>query len=229
MLEPVPVYVGYDPVEPVAYHVFCDSLIRNSTLPLRITPLALNNFKAFYEEKHTDGSNQFIYTRFLIPFLERWHGFALYFDGDMVLREGADIADLWGRRDLEKSVQVVKHPDYQTKHPVKYRGATNSSYPRKNWSSVILFNCNHFPNRILTPDYVRKAKGEYLHRFGWVHESQIGTLPDSWNRLVLEQEVKPFDRLLHYTIGTPCFAAYRDCDHADEWHKARDRAFSHEE
>jgi hypothetical protein len=230
MLEAINIYIGYDPVEPVAYHVCADSIIRNASLPLRITPLALNTFAFGYDEKHKDGSNQFIYSRFLIPWLQSWHGWALFLDGDMILREGVDIADLWMQRDPYRAVQVVQHPEYCTKHKTKYRGAPNADYPLKNWSSVILWNCGSYPNRVLTPDYVQRAPGSHLHRFEWIRDrDRIGCLSSEWNRLVLEQDVRPTDKLLHYTIGTPCFKDYADCDHADEWHRAAAAAFSHQE
>jgi len=111
---------------------------------------------------------------------------------------------------------VVKH-DYKTKHPVKYLGNANDDYPRKNWSSVILWNCGFFPNRILTPDFVATAEGAFLHRFSWLKDSEIGDLSPGWNRLVLEQDISPADRLLHYTIGIPGFAKYADCDGAGDW------------
>jgi hypothetical protein len=143
-------------------------------------------------------------------------------DGDMVVR--GDIADLWECRRLSQTgVQVVKH-DYKTKHPVKYLGYKNEDYPRKNWSSVMLWNCSFFPNRMLTPQFVAKAPGAYLHRFEWLAEAAIGELPSEWNRLVMEQDVTPADKLLHYTIGTPCFSEYADCDAAEEWHNTLARA-----
>lgn len=230
MREPISIYIGYDPdAEPIAYHVCADSIIRHSSHPVRITPLALGNFRAFYQEKHTDGSNQFIYSRFLIPYLERWTGFAIFLDGDMILRDGADIAELWAWRDPYKAVQVVKHPDYQTKHPNKYLGAKNEDYPRKNWSSVVIWNCGSYINRKLTPEFVAEQPGSYLHRFSWVPDDRIGDLPPEWNRLVLEQEVQPGDKLLHYTIGTPCWPDYALGPEADEWHRARARAMSNKE
>ena len=227
MREPISVYIGYDPVaEPIAYHVCADSIIRNCSHPLRITPLALNNFKAFYQEQHGDGSNQFIYSRFLIPYLERWTGFAIFLDGDMILRDGADLAQLWAWRDPYKAVQVVKH-DYKTKYPAKYLGAKNEDYPRKNWSSVVIWNCGSYINRKLDPGFVAQQPGSYLHRFAWVPEDRLGDLPSEWNRLVLEQDVKPDDKLLHYTIGTPCFPDYSVGPEADEWHRAKARAISY--
>ena len=229
MRDTLPIYIGYDPdAEPVAFHVCVDSILRSATLPVRITPLALNGLQAVYAETHTDGSNQFIYSRFLVPYLEGWKGWALYLDGDMIVREGVDIAELWDMRRGDVGVQVVQH-HYQTRHPTKYLGSENSDYPRKNWSSVILWNCGFWPHRTLTPDFVMSAKGSFLHRFQWLKDEHIGEIPAEWNRLVLEQDVTPDDKLLHYTIGTPCFAQYADTPHADEWHRARERAFWHRE
>ena len=230
MLDTINVYIGYDgDAEPIAYHVCADSIIRSSSKPVRITPLALGTLSGLYTETHSDGSNQFIYSRFLIPWLQSWQGWAIFLDGDMIVREGVDIAELWALRDPYKAVQVVQHPDYKTKHPVKYLGAANPDYPRKNWSSVVLWNCGSYPNRILRPEFVERQTGAYLHRFEWLTDDRIGALPPEWNRLVMEQDVRPEDKLLHYTVGTPCFKHYRDCDHADEWQRAATRAFSHRE
>lgn len=229
MREALPIYIGYDPdAEPVAFHVCVDSILHSTTLPVRITPLALTGLQAVYAETHRDGSNQFIYSRFLVPYLEGWKGWALFLDGDMIVREGVDIAELWDLRRGDVGVQVVKH-DYKTKHPRKYLGSENRDYPRKNWSSVVMWNCGFWPHRKLTPEFVMSASGEYLHRFAWLKDEQIGELPAGWNRLVLEQPVMPDDKLLHYTIGTPCFSDYRECPHADEWHRAAERAFYHRE
>lgn len=216
----VRVFIGYDKREASAYHVCCQSLIEHSSVPLEIHPLALNNMERFYAERHVDGSNAFIYSRFLVPYLCGWTGHALFLDGDMLVR--GDIADLWNRRRNDKGAQVVKH-DYLTKHPYKYLGYKNEDYPRKNWSSVILWNCNYFPHRKLTPEFVATKPGSYLHRFGWLEDSMIDDLPAEWNRLVMEQPVEPQDKLLHYTIGLPAFKGYDQQDGAQEWFDTAER------
>ena len=142
------IYVGYDgKVEPVAYHNFCQSVIEKSSIPVSFTPLALNTLKD-YEETHTDGSNAFIYSRFLVPYLNGFKGVALFVDGDMICR--TDIAEILENFDNDEAVKVVKH-NYKTKHPIKYLGAKNEDYPKKNWSSVMLWNCGHWLNKQLTP------------------------------------------------------------------------------
>jgi lipopolysaccharide biosynthesis glycosyltransferase len=169
-----------------------------------------------YTEKHTDGSNAFIYSRFLVPWLCRWSGAAIFLDGDMIVKD--DIAELWAERDFYKAVQVVKH-DYKTKYPVKYLGNKNEDYPKKNQSSVILWNCNHFHNRLLTPNYVEKATGSHLHQFKWLDDEIIGELPKEWNKLVLEEEPNPNAKLEHFSIGIPAFPEYDKGPEAAEWWK----------
>jgi lipopolysaccharide biosynthesis glycosyltransferase len=214
-MKPIPIFIGYDPREAVAYHTCVNSIIRNSSQPVAIVPVALNLFRD-YAETHTDGSNQFIYTRFLVPYLCNFAGHAIFIDGDMIVR--GDIAELWNLRDPSKDVQVVKH-DYKTKMPVKYLGAKNEDYPRKNWSSVILWNCNSFPNRKLTPEFVQRSTGAELHRFTWLDDERIGELPKEWNWLPDEYGPNADAKLLHYTLGTPCFHEFATTPQGDEWHR----------
>lgn len=209
--------IGYDTREVVAYHVCVNSIIRHSSQPLAITPLALPNL-AGYRETHTDGSNQFIYSRFLVPHLMGFSGWAMFMDGDMLLRD--DISRLWQLRDETKAVVVVKH-DYRTKAHAKYLGAKNEDYPRKNWSSVILWNCGHPANKVLTPEFVEGATGAQLHRFSWLDDEQIGELPRIWNWLPDELGENAEAKLLHWTLGTPCFHDYADSPMASEWHRER--------
>jgi len=213
----IPVFVGYDPREAIAYHVCVNSIIRNASAPVAIVPVALNLFKD-YSETHTDGSNHFIYTRFLVPYLMRWTGKAIFIDGDMIVR--GDVVELYNSLPLDKDVAVVKH-DYKTRMPVKYLGAKNEDYPRKNWSSVIVWNCASFPNRKLTPEFIMKATGAELHRFSWLSDDRIAELPPEWNWLPDEYGPNPNAKLLHYTLGTPCFAEFADTPQGEEWHRER--------
>jgi lipopolysaccharide biosynthesis glycosyltransferase len=217
MNEIIPVFVGYDPREAIAFHTCVNSIIRHATQPVAIHPVALNLFKD-YSETHTDGSNHFIYTRFLVPYLMHWAGWAIFIDGDMIVKD--DITKLWNLRESNKDVMVVKH-DYKTKMPVKYLGAKNEDYPRKNWSSVILWNCNSFPNRRLTPEFVQQSTGSFLHRFTWLDDERIGELPAEWNWLPDEYGPNLNAKLLHYTLGTPCFHEFADTPQANEWHQER--------
>jgi lipopolysaccharide biosynthesis glycosyltransferase len=185
-------------------------------------PLALPLLRD-YTETHKDGSNSFIYSRFLVPYLRQFQGWALFADGDMLCR--ADISELWRMRDDSKAAMVVQH-SYRTKYHRKYIGTSmethNPDYPRKNWSSLVLWNCNHPSNSVLTPRYVSEQPGSHLHRFAWLAEDEIGELPATWNWLVGEYEHLPDAKLVHYTLGVPGIAAYSKCDHAAEWIRTRD-------
>ena len=214
-MTPIPIFIGYDPREAVAYHTCANSIIRHASKPVAIIPLALNLFED-YTETHTDGSNQFIYSRFLVPHLMNYTGHAIFIDGDMIIR--SDIVELWDLRELNKDVQVVKH-NYKTKMKEKYLGSKNEDYPRKNWSSVILWNCNSFPNRKLTPSFIQQATGAELHRFTWLEDQRIGELPPEWNWLPDEYGPNPDAKLLHYTLGTPCFHEFADTPQGNEWHR----------
>ena len=213
----IPVFIGYDPREAIAYHVCANSIIRHSSQPVSLNPLALNLLRD-YKETHTDGSNHFIYSRFLVPHLMNYQGWAIFIDGDMILKE--DINQLWNLRDETKAVMVVKH-DYKTRMPVKYLGAKNEDYPRKNWSSVILWNCAHASNQQLTPALVETSTGAYLHRFSWLDNSEVGELPPEWNWLPDEYGANPDAKLLHYTLGAPCFQEFADTPQGAEWHRER--------
>lgn len=209
------IFVGFDgKVEPVAYHTFCQSVIEKASIPVSFTPLALNTLSD-YKETHTDGSNAFIYSRFLVPYLCGFKGMALFVDGDMICR--TDIAEILWEHNQDEAVKVVKHY-YQTKHPIKYLGSKNEDYPKKNWSSVMLWNCSHHLNKQLTPKFVMENQGKYLHRFEWLkHEDQVGKLDAAWNWLETEYEYNPDAKLIHHTLGTPCFKDYQSTDYAQEW------------
>lgn len=216
-MQTIPIFIGYDPNEAIAFHVCANSIIRNSSKPVSIIPLSLNLLKD-YTETHTDGSNQFIYSRFLVPYLTNYSGHAIFIDGDMIVK--GDIAELWNMRSFEHDVQVVKH-DYKTKLSTKYLGAKNEDYPCKNWSSVIIWNCSTFPNQKLTPSFIQNSTGAQLHRFSWIDNDRIGEIPMEWNWLDIEYDPNPSAKLIHYTLGTPCFHEFSTSSMAAEWHQER--------
>lgn len=213
------VVVGFDQRESVAYHVFCQSVLETSSYPVCFLPLAVNTLRGF-RDNHIDGSNQFTYSRFLTPFLTNFTGWAIYADGDMVCTK--DIADLWKLRDETKAVQVVKH-NYKTKKPFKYLGNKNEDYPRKNWSSLILWNCSHPANKVLTAEFIQGKPGSFLHRFSWLEEKEIGELPIEWNWLAIEYPDNINANIIHYTLGTPCFNHYSQSSMSSFWHSAYKR------
>ena len=213
------IFAGFDQREEAGYHAFTSSVLEHASAPFTVTPLHLQLFRSFYAPGVRDGSNAFVYTRFLIPFLQGYTGSAIFCDGsDMLMR--ADIAELWALRDPYKPVQVVKH-DYRTKWPRKYLGtkmeAPNEDYPRKQWSSVMILNCMHMSWRKLTPESVQKMTGQELHRFSWLQEDEIGELPKEWNWLVQEDGPNPDAKLLHFSSGVPLMPAHANSPHAADY------------
>jgi hypothetical protein len=192
-------------------------VIENTSVPVAIVPLN-------YDGMQRDGSNQFTYSRFLVPELCNFSGFAIYAEADMLAL--ADLTELWDLRDRNYAVQVVKH-DYSTRHQRKYVGtemeALNESYPRKNWSSLAIWNCGHIAH-FEARDKLRAESGKYLHRFSWLKDQEIGDLPKEWNWLADESGVNTKAKLLHWTAGIPSIEAHRDAPHSAEWHNISARS-----
>ena len=213
------IFIGYDSKEKVAYNVLSHSIIQNSTKPVAITPIALNHLRDdFVRERNALSSTEFSFSRFMIPHLMNYQGWALFMDCDMLMFE--DIAELWRMRDDSKAIQVCKH-NYTPKTDKKFLGQVQTKYEKKNWSSFMLMNCKKCTT--LTPDYVNKASGLELHQFKWLEsEELIGELPLEWNWLVNEYEYKQDVKNVHFTEGGPWFTEYRECDYANDWFKNHD-------
>jgi len=213
------VFIGYDPNETIAYHALAHSILRRASIPVSIAPLMRSQLGALYtRERGPTESTEFSLTRFLVPRLSDYQGWSMFIDCDMLCL--ADIADLaaLARGAPDKAVLVCKH-DYVPKTERKFLGQVQTKYPRKNWSSMMLFNNPRC--RALTPDYVNTASGLDLHRFNWLKDDEIGDLPLEWNWLVGEYPHNPDAKIVHYTLGGPYFDEYRDCDYAAEWFEER--------
>jgi len=208
----IDIFIGYDEGEKIAYHMLAESIRRNSSQPVSITPLCLSNLPEFTREKQENQSTDFAFSRFMIPHLRNYQGFSIFMDCDMMFR--SDIAELWSRRNMIYSVMCCKH-DYEPKED-KFRGAKNEKFEKKNWSSMMIMN-NSLCSK-LTPDYVNTATGLELHQFKWLpNDDAIGSLPLEWNWLVGEYDYNPDAKNVHWTLGGPYFKDYQDSDYADEW------------
>lgn len=217
------VFIGYDPAETVAFGVLAHSIHARASAPVSVAPVMLSQLKDVYRRSHDAlQSTQFSFSRFLTPWLAGYEGWAVFMDCDMLMR--ADIAELWKLRDERYAVQVVKHV-HVPKEEVKFLGAVQTKYEKKNWSSVMLMNCAKC--RALTPEYVNTASGLELHQFKWLgDDALIGAIPNRWNHLVGYDAARADAALVHYTIGGPWFAEYRDCEYAREWFQERERMLS---
>ena len=208
------VFIGYDDNESVAYHVLAHSILRHASQPVSITPLVKRHMSSFYQrERSSIESTDFSFTRFLVPYLSGYQGWSMFMDCDMLMT--ADIAELVALCDDNYDVMCVKH-DYVARDDVKFLGAVQTKYEKKNWSSVMLFN--NSACRGLTPQVVANESGLYLHQFKWLSgDDRVGALPTTWNYLVGEMTMPSIPKLIHYTLGGPYFDAYRTCEHADLW------------
>ena len=205
--DTIKIFIGYDANESVAYHTLVASIMRRATRPTSITPISMQTLGHIIDRpRDPKQSNDFAFIRFLVPWLCNFEGRAIFMDCDMMLR--ADIGELWDLFDPKFSVQVVKH-DYEVAEGVKYLGTPQTPYDRKNWSSVMLFNCSAC--RPLQPEYINRADGLDLHQFLWLHSKSIGELPKEWNHLVGVYEPygsSPIDLLCNFEGR----AIFMDCD-----------------
>ena len=214
-------FVGFDADEALAYSVFAHSVQARSSLPVAITPVMRRQLSAVHSRPRDElASTDFAITRFLVPWLCNYEGWAIFADGDMLCR--ADICELWSLRDERFSIQVVQHAQKEgVSH--KFLGRPQTSYPRKNWSSLMIFN--NARCRALTPQYVNRAPGLDLHRFLWLDEAEeIGPLPRQWNHLVGVDAPDAAAKIAHFTLGMPFFHGYNECEFAKDWRAERDAA-----
>jgi lipopolysaccharide biosynthesis glycosyltransferase len=218
------VYVGYDTREDMAYQV-CKHSITTKQPEAQIRPLKQQELRDagwYTRPKDKLASTEFTFTRFLIPELMNFKGWAVFMDCDMILT--TDIKELFDQADDKYAVMCVQH-DYTPKEGTKMDGQKQTIYPRKNWSSVMLFNCGHPSNARLTQDMVNdpEINGAYLHRFSWLKDEEIGELDHTWNYLVGVYDDIETPKLIHYTEGGPWFENYRDCEFNKLWkHELQD-------
>ena len=223
------VFIGYDVKEPVAFSVFAHSILRRASVPVSITPVALSQLRGVMtRERVPNQSTDFSFSRFLVPWLCDFKGWAIFADCDQLMLE--DVKHLWDLRDEKFAIQCVKHVHEPTT-TTKFLGNVQTSYPMKNWSSVMLMDCKKCWR--LTPEYVNTATGLELHRFRWLAgadwdasiEDRIGDLDPAWNHLVGYNEPTGRELNLHWTEGGPWFKAYENEPFADLWRRERNAAF----
>tara|TARA_A100001011_G_scaffold379982_1_gene446702 strand:- start:183 stop:869 length:687 start_codon:yes stop_codon:yes gene_type:complete len=214
------VFIGFDPRETIAFHVLAHSIQARASEPVTIAPLMLSQLKSLMiRERNALQSSDFSFSRFLTPYLCGFEGWAIFMDCDMLVLK--DLAELWALREDKYAVMCVKH-NHVPKEESKFLGAPQTKYEKKNWSSVMMFNCSKCT--ALSVNYVNKASGLDLHRFKWLkNDDLIGEIPHSWNQLVGYDEVIPSDQIanLHFTIGGPYFDEYRNTEYAEEWFREK--------
>ena len=216
------IYIGWDSREDIAYQVCEHSIRRRAGNPVKIISLkqsALRQHGHYFREPDKLASTEFTFTRFLVPYLAGYKGWALFIDCDMICLE--DINTLFDQADDQYAVMVAKH-NYNPPEGTKMDGQLQLPYPRKNWSSVMLINCAH-PKVVknLTRQNVNIQSGKHLHRFQWCEDNDIGEISHEWNWLV-GHYTEPADgkpKMLHLTEGGPWFEHMRNCEYSDIWKK----------
>lgn len=220
--EPLIVFVGFDTREEDAFLVCRHMILRQTPAPVTVTPLVQDELRArglYTRPADEPASTQFAFTRFLVPRLRDYQGWALSCDCDFLFTRS--LRELFACCDPASAALCVPH-NYTPQRTQKMDGQPQVAYPRKNWSSLVLWNCGHPANQTLTPDYVNTAPAADLHRFAWLADAQIGSLPDEWNWL--EGESPPPARVpagIHFTNGGPWFPACRYVTYAGRWKAAR--------
>ena len=215
------VYIGWDSKEPIAYDVCKYSINRESSIDVNTIPLIQNELRErqLYWRDQDIGSTEFTITRFLVPYLNGYSGIALFCDCDFLYVE--DIKKLFDQFDPSKAIQVVKH-EYDPVEDSKFLGNVQHKYPKKNWSSLMLFNCDHPGNKALTLDCVNQQPPSYLHQLKWLDHDDIGELSHEWNWLEGHYR-EPQDgspKAIHYTRGGPWFEECAGVEYADDWNQA---------
>ena len=221
------VYVGWDSREDIAYQV-CEHSIKRRDPGAEVIPLKQKEMREsglYRRDIDKLASTEFTFTRFFIPFLQDYKGWAVFCDCDFVWKVPAKELEQYC--DDSKAVVCVQH-DYTPQEGTKMDGQIQTVYPRKNWSSMVLWNCSHEKNKLLTPDLINKESGAFLHRFQWLEDKDIGSLPHHYNWLVgwYKEPKDGQPKVLHYTEGGPWFEGYRDCEYADDWKKEVINLFS---
>jgi len=213
------IFIGYDEGEKIAYSVLSESIRQHSSEPVSITPLDLSTLRNhFQRKKQSNQSTEFAFSRFMVPYLCGYKGWAIFMDCDMLLR--TDINKLWMLKDEDYAVMCCKH-DYVPNQNAKFRGAKNEPFPKKNWSSMMMMN--NAKCKGLTLPYVNEATGLDLHQFKWLEsEKEIGALPKTWNWLVSEYDYNAKADNVHFTLGGPYFKGYEKSDYANEWFRVYD-------
>jgi hypothetical protein len=197
--------------EPIQINMLSLHMLRTAGLYWR--PTELRKGRLFDVISDAPMATEFAISRFLVPHIAE-SGLALFVDCDVMAR--VDIVQLFDAFEPSKACMVVKH-DYSPKGTTKMEGQAQVPYARKNWSSVVLWNCDHPKVKVLTPDVVNAARGLWLHQFSWLHDDDIGVLDPCWNHLVGDCSPNPAAKLVHFTNGSPNMMGHEHCEFSEEW------------
>lgn len=218
------VFIGWDSRAAIAYEVAAATIDRNASEPVRIRALKLKvlrddgiltrpverrGVQLWCPISEAPMSTEFAISRFAVPLLQS-EGWALFVDCDVIVY--SDVAELFALADPRRAVMVVKHRQPPAAEGTrKMDGQMQVNYARKNWSSVVLWNCAHPSNRRLTKEVLNSWPGRDLHAFRWLRDDEIGSLPRTWNHLVdVDPKRRERPAIAHLTLGGPWFKGWID-------------------
>ena len=212
------VFIGWDSREDIAYQV-CKKSIYLHNNDVEIYPIKQNYLRElgiYTREEDSLASTEFTLTRFLVPYLSDYSGISIFMDCDMLVQ--TDIRSVLKEIDYKDTVTCVQHLPYLPKTNFKMDGKPQSQYPKKNWSSFMVFNCSHPSLKTnLSLKAVNSQTPKYLHRMEWA--TNIGNLSHSWNYLAGYYSDIDTPNIIHYTDGGPWFDKYKNCDFSENWIK----------
>lgn len=212
------IFIGYDPSQDIASEVLEYSLEKHSSEPLDLRRIDAEKLTDFNRPVDPLASTPFTYTRFLVPYLCDYEGIALFMDSDMLAL--GDISELF-HLDMEGLALRVRQHDYNPSETEKMGGKTQTQYPRKNWSSLMLMNCSEL--EAWSKEAVETQSGAWLHRFEPIPDEKVGDISTEFNQL---DHIEGDCKLLHYTSGGPWLEGCEDAAHADLWHSYREECES---
>jgi hypothetical protein len=232
------IWIGFDSRHAAAAAVCRHSITRRLTQPISVRGVVLDHLQqagvytrpverrpaepgAAHDQLYdpiseAPMSTEFAISRFLTPWLAGT-GIALFADCDIVSR--INLVKLFDQFDPRYAVMCVKHQHEPTQE-MKMDGQPQTVYPRKNWSSVMMFNCDHPANNALTVKLINQVPGRDLHRFCWLDDDLIGELHPRYNYLVghtklYEPASNESPALIHWTDGYPLLRGYENAEYAD--------------
>ena len=214
------IFIGDDARQRHAAQVCAMSILECSrvvqTRNIKFLTRALAGYHGYDRPDDPLASTDFSFSRFMVPAICGYQGMSLFVDGDFVFTD--DVFKLFdtamGQRPVV-SVSVVKH-QYVPRQTIKMDGKEQVPYPRKNWSSLMLFN--NAKCKALSARTVNERSAKWLHQFDWCRDDEIGSLPPEWNFLVGEYpQAHTLPRGIHYTNGIPSLPEYAACDYASVW------------
>jgi lipopolysaccharide biosynthesis glycosyltransferase len=201
----IKLFIGYDSSEDEAAQVCAFSVKKNASQEIKVYFIKKEEMSAigcYYRSEDNLSSTEFTFTRFLVPYLSNYNGWSIFCDCDFLWIE--DISELIKLKNDKYAVMCVQH-DYKPSNNFKMDGKKQLIYPRKNWSSMVLWNCSHPANKKITLEDINKRDGKFLHRFGWLKDYEIGSIPFNWNWLVgwYKEDLLNKPKALHFTEGGP--------------------------